>query len=216
MNIALYVKWTLTHFREKGFLSVVGRLFEASWQRVFQGESVIFCSELNKIDFQAVPLPPHITVERKKRIADISPEDMARLASVTSEQVLRREMEDHFEWGSDLWYAKIDGIIVTYRWNVRKAVPDHFFPLSNNDAYMYGLLTFKEYRGRNIPYYLDHHVLGELKKEGVERAFWAVYRWNKPSLRYTSKMPAYEFGRARALHIFGRDIVLWSRMHNQG
>jgi len=216
MNISLYAKWTLAHVREKGFFSAIGRIFEVAWQRVFQGESVISCFELNHIDFEAVPLPPHITVERIRSMADISPDDMARLASVTSEEVLRREMEDRFERGSDLWFAKIDGTIVTYRWSLRKTPPEHFFfPFSDNDVYMWELWTYKEYRGRNIPYYMDHYILNELKKEGVERAFWTIYRWNKPSLRYCAKMPAYEFGRAIKLHIFGRDLVLWSRMHNQ-
>ncbi len=217
MNIALYVKWTLTHVREKGFLSAVGRLFEATWQRVFQGEHIIFCFELNKIDFQAVPLPPHLTVERKKRIADISLEDMARLASVTSERVLRREMEDHFERGSDLWLTKIDGTIATYQWSVRKAPPKHFFfPISDNDVYMWNIWTYKEYRGRKIPFHSDFLIFGEMKKEGVERVLRTVRRWNNPSLRNNVKMATYEFGRARAVHIFGRDIILWSRMHNQG
>ena len=216
MNIALYVKWTLAHVREKGFFSAIGRMAEVAWQRIFQGEIIIFCFELNHIDFDAVPLPPHITVERKKRMADISPDDMLRLASVTNERVLSREMEDHFKRGSDLWLAKIDGTIATYRWSLRKTPPGHsFFPFSDNDVYMWQLWTYKEYRGRNIPYHMGHYVLGELKKEGVERAFWTVDRWNKPSLRYTAKMPAYEFGRAKALHILGRDIVIWYDMHNR-
>ena len=218
MNVALYGKWTLAHVRKRGLFSAIVGTFKVAWGRLFHGESIMFCFELNHIDFEAVPLPAHITVERKKRMADISPDDMARVASVTSEQVVRRTLQERFEKGSDLWFAKIDGTIVTYRWNVRKTPlrrSERFFPLSDNDVYLYDIWTYKEFRGRNIAYYLDHYVLGQLKREGLERAFWAVYRWNKSSLRYTSKMPAYEFGRVRKVRIFNRDLVLWSRMHNQ-
>jgi GNAT superfamily N-acetyltransferase len=218
LNPSLYAKWVYVRVREQGPLSAIGRVFEIAWQRLFHGESIIFCFELNHIDFEAVLLPAHISVERKKRMVDISPDDMARLASVTNEQVVRRTLQERFEKGSDLWFAKIDDTIVTYRWNVRKTPlnrSERFFPFLDNDVYLYDIWTYKGFRGRNIPYYLDHYVLGQLKREGLERAFWAVYGWNKSSLRYTSKMPAYEFGRVRKVCIFNRDLVLWSRMRNQ-
>jgi GNAT superfamily N-acetyltransferase len=217
MNVALYAKWTLDHMREKGFLSAVRRIIEVVRQRVFHGQSFIFCMEISRVDPGSLTLQEHVTFERKQSMADISPEDMARLASVTNERVARRDMEARFDSGSDLWLARIDGTIAGYQWSVRRAPPGNFyFPFLDNDAYCWDGWTYKEYRNRNISRWLDIYMTGELKKEGVERMFWTIYAWNKASLRVLAKEPnAYQFGRARKTHVFGRDLVLWSYMHNQ-
>ena len=216
MNISLYAKWTLAHVREKGFFSAIGRIFEVAWQRIFQGESIIFCSELGRMGNTPLGYPAGIVFERKRSMEELTEEDLQRLSSVTSAEVAGRQLRERFERGADLWFARVAGQVAAYEWTIAGFPLVHFFfPMSDRDVHAFDIWTYKEHRNRGLGTYLDVYMQGELRKEGFDRVFRAIYRWNRASIRVEEKFGAFEYGRARKFRIFGRDLVIWSRMSNR-
>lgn len=64
------------------------------------------------------------------------------------------------------------------------------FELNDKDAYLLNMYTFDDYRGKNLAPYLRHKSYELLKGKGRENIYSITDYFNKPSIKFKSKLMA--------------------------
>jgi len=156
-------------------------------------------------------LPAQVSVERKRRLSEIDPQDWQKILNFWNPDLCQRNFAERFGKGATAWLVRCDGTLAGYGWTmIGQTIAQHYHPLGANDVHMFDYLVFPEFRGRNINPLLVTYILHQMAEEGRTRAYTEVKEWNQPPLASLCKTPFQLMGAARKVSLFGRTYVEWS------
>jgi len=200
------------YFQKNGALKTFLYLFEFAGRFIFRNQTLIFFVNLSDVSNEYGKLPKDIKVEWINSEDKIQEKDLIRLTSYWVKELSYKNIKERFKRGdTNLWILRYKGEIAAFMWSTcRIQNRDLFFPYTDRDIYIFDHVTFPQYRGQQFHSTLMKYVLYKLKKKGFIRSFMYVFKWNQASLSSVAKMDWKLFGTARKLHIFNKNITIWS------
>ena len=199
------------YHRRNGFRATIRRIGLAAKRSLFSNRMVLFCCDLSVLTSSTADLPGSLKVERKKKEAEISPQDLQRITSLWNPKLAQRNMKERFGLGASLWLIKFEDQLAGYGWTLQgRTVEPHYFPLGERDVQFLDFHVFPKFRGRAMDWVLMTHILHRLAADGVVRAFGEAAEWNQASLSSFAMNSFSRLGCARKFTVLGRTIVLWA------
>jgi ribosomal protein S18 acetylase RimI-like enzyme len=203
------------YYARNGFWSTLRRAGLAAKRALFANRSVLFYCDLATQISVPTDLPSFLKVERKKSVAELSPEELQAMTNFWNPKLARRNITERFGKGALLWLVKYDGRLAGYGWTLQgQTVEPHYFPLGQNDVHLLDFHVFTEYRGRGINPFLVSHILRSLAIAGADRAFIEAAEWNQAQLSSLAKTPFRRLGLAKKLTILHHTMVWWAEKKN--
>jgi ribosomal protein S18 acetylase RimI-like enzyme len=200
-------------YRRNGLIKTVVRIWLSLKRTVWEGEIVLFYSELKDIPDIENNYLNSLEIERIRREEDIPEPALRRLLQHWNEAIMRRHIRERFIKGAVLWLAKFGKDYCGFGWSINgSTIEPYFFPLNDCDAHLFDFYVFSEYRGSGFNPILVNHILLLLKQEGLERAFIETRAWNKEKMHSLRKTYFHKLGEVRKVVIFGKPIVFWSKI----
>jgi hypothetical protein len=199
--------------QKHGLIRTFRRIWEYLYKIIFKSQEILFYADMNKLTDTVLDLPYNITIELRSAYDEAVQPDMQRMVDYWNEEQSIDLVKERFRKGAILWMVKVAGIIAGFLWSIRgKMVSPYHLPLTPNDAVIFDVVTFEEFRGRGLyPMFLDF-VFGKLKAEGVSRVYGHSFIWNKSSIKGLNKSYYRQLSKTRKFHIFGRNITIWSQV----
>jgi ribosomal protein S18 acetylase RimI-like enzyme len=184
-----------------------------SWQHLRTGTRwlVYFCDlrEAQPVDVSSLAGG---RVERKNTLAQVPPDDLSITKDNWNSVSARNEMDKRFKLGASLWEFKIGEKIAGYGWTVAaRTIDTPFFPLGQEDVFLFDFFVYPEFRGRRINPLLVNYILAQLASEKKGRAFLETAEWNTQEQSSLRRTPFLIRGKTRKCQLFGRTLVLWSK-----
>jgi GNAT superfamily N-acetyltransferase len=204
----LLLERLLTFYKKHGASGTIER-FLVIPIRIIRGRSVVFYVDLNTIE-RTDNIEQNV-IEEKKGEGDLSEMDMKRLIYLRGDKVIKKIMKKRFSEGGVLWLLKQHGKIASICWTTTGMTLQKFpLPLGRDDVHYFDVETFPEFKGKGLAPLLINKTLENFKSQGLFRAYIDVKIWNKTSLSFVGKTLFKEFGTARMLKIFNKNIAIWS------
>ena len=124
----------------------------------------------------------------------LEPSDFRILAARKERDMSEEEMIQMLNYGNQCMGIKHKGEIVAYGWCELNVSNNQFirFPLKDNEAYLSGARTLKEYRGNNLAPYLRYQMYLHYKEKGYTTFYSITLYKNIPSLLFKRKLGAYK------------------------
>ena len=197
-------------YRKHGLLRTLQRFYEQRY-RIMKRQTILYYVDMADLCDTELNLPEDVTIECKTCYEEASQPDMQRMVRHWDEERLTARIKERFQMGAVLWILKVHGDIAGFVWSIKgKFVAPYFVPLTPEDAVIFDVATFEEFRGQGLYSSLLNRVLRQLKLAQIRRAFTHVHEWNKPSIRGHEKTPFHEFAQARMFNVLGRRLVAFS------
>ena len=214
MSIYLDVKRFLNHSRQHGVLPSLKKLKDKIHNSMFQGKTILFYVDLADLNDEEYVLPKYIRVIHKESKEQISVKDIDKIISYRGRYIdatdVTRELDNRFVKGSRVWLNYYHGKLSGYIWSIRGGiVSPYFFPVPPNDAVLFDMDIFPEFRGQGLNSIIIKYILSDLKRNGFTRTYIKTQVWNKSSLRSLAKTHFKHYGTIRMFHILGKDITVW-------
>ena len=211
-----YVIRFLKLIKKRGFFKTIGQIYYIIRRDYFQNKFIIFYTDLDEISIKEFSLPGGYAIELKKKMSDISPEDLVEIIEHHSiGKIVKVNMEKRFDKGAWLWCIKYKSKLVGFLWSINKTpMEPYFFPLTEKDVHLFNNEIFVEYRGRGINTLLINCVLFNLKKKGFQRTYIETGIWNRPEQRSLSKTFFKAIAVVSKRHRFNRIITTWHKREN--
>jgi hypothetical protein len=210
MPIKFYYIRFIRYFSKNGLKQVIKRMIEKSYQNIFKKNDFVFYQELTQLTEHDVQHQQNITIESKTNEKEIGKVDLGRLIQHIGEEIILTQLKERFAKAAVLWLIKVDDNLAGYVWSIgRSTLGPYYFPLCDNDAFLFDTSVFHAYRGNNIYPLLHTHVMLELKRRGVIRVIFDTHEWNIPIHKSLSKVKAKKLGIVRKYRFFGRNFILW-------
>lgn len=212
MSLSSAMSRVTGYYKRHGLAATMRRAALAARRTVFSNRSILFYCDLSRL-----PAPPDfpkfLTMERKRAIAEISPENFQQIIEVWQPKLARQLMEDRFARGASLWLIKSEDRLAGYGWTLHGGmITPYYFPLGKYDVQFFDFHIFRRFRGRAIDWFLMTHVLHMAAADGATRAYAEAGEWNQASLSSIRSTAFQEFGSARKLSFLRRTIVLWDEV----
>src|SRR5438445_5568310 len=171
------------YYRRHGFRPTIERAALAARRAVFSGHSVLFYCDLSRLAAPREDLPSFLKVERKRRFAELSPQDLEEMTSFWNPKLAKWNVKERFAKGASLWLIKSHEKLAGYGWTLQgRTIESHYFPLGPDDVQFLDFHVFPKYRGRAMDWFLISQILHSLAAEGLARAFGEAGEWNQASL----------------------------------
>ena len=212
MAISTAISRFSSYSRRHGLWATIRRAGVALKRSLFSSRSVLFYCDLARQTSPPRDLPPFLKVERKRNLAELSPEDLEAMTNVWNPHLVQRNMKERFGLGASLWFIKSHGRLAGYGWTLQgRTVEPHYFPLAPGDVQFLDFHVFPKYRGRAIDWFLMTQILHRLAVGGLGRAYGEAGEWNEASIASFKMTPFRHLGVANKWTLFGRTIVCWSK-----
>jgi len=203
----------IRYYRRKGIINTIRRVFQKIRELLFRKPDILFFADLPRLKNEEYVLPANFGVEFVRSEAEVSRQELNILCEHIGEKIFRYQMEERFSKGALLWLVKVDGMLAGCIWSIaRRTIQPHYFPMTDKDVHLFDNFIFEELRGRGINTVLINHVIDELKKKGLLRAFIETNITNKREIRSLAKTDFQKFGLGRKYHTRGYCVVIWSKI----
>jgi len=173
----------------------------------------VFYYDLTLFNIHDVQNPDNIEIESKTNEKQIGKEDLNSLIEHIGEEILLPQLKKRFPHSAILWMIKVDGKLAGYVWSIGKSTAEcpcpYYFPLCDNDVFLFDGSVLTQYRGRNLYPLLVKHVLYGVKKLGFIRAIFDAHEWNVPVQKSFLKVGMKKLGVVRKYKFWGRNLLLW-------
>ncbi|MEO7299887.1 MAG: GNAT family N-acetyltransferase [Verrucomicrobiota bacterium] len=201
----------ITYSKRHGFLGTLRRL-ELSYTRIKDGQNfILFSCDLKNFTPVHVNGLAHVSVERKKDVAELGSQDLFQILHIWNPVIARRQLVERFQRGASLWILKLEGDLVAYGWTlVGKTIEPYFFSLNSNEVHLFDFFVFPAFRGRKINLALMNHILAALASEQKSRALIEAAEWNSAQLSSLKNSQFQQVGRARKGTVFRKAKVKWN------
>lgn len=213
MSLKFYYIRFIRYYKRHGLLQTIERIIEKSLQALFKNDYIVFYYDLLLFDEHEAQKPPNITIESITKENKIEKEDLNGLIEHIGEEITLIELKERFAKLAVLWMIKVDGKLAGYVWSIGKSTykcpGPHYFPLCDNDVYLFDGSVLPQYRGRNLFPLLLKHVLYGVKKLGFIRVIFDAHEWNVSVHKSFSKVGMKKLGVVRKYRFWGRNFLLW-------
>ena len=163
---------------------------------IFKPHGPVLC-DLSK-GTESLDFPKDITVEQKKQITELSPEDLRAMTNFWNSKLARRNIDQRFGQEAVLWLINSEGRLAGYGWTLQgHTIEPHYFPLGPDDVHLFDFHVFPQFRGQRMNPFLVAHILQSLATDGLRRAFIEAAEWNQAQLSSLRKTSFRPFGCAR-------------------
>jgi hypothetical protein len=156
-------------------------------------------------------IPDKIKIKRIEKIEEILNDDLHILSKNRGNDYVSRKIKQRLALKNTYFYLyKVDDDLVGCFWTIRGSyVTPYYVPVSKNDAVLFDVEIFPEFRGQGLSLILTEYISYLLRNEGVVRIYISVANWNKASLRWVAKIKFLTYGEARKFKIFGITLTRW-------
>lgn len=171
---------------------------------------VLYC-DLSRQTTSPPKLPRSLRVARLASYAELKLPDLEKITSFGDSKRALRNIRERFEEGASLWLIWSEDMLAGYCWSVQgHTIEPYYFPLAPDDVRLLDFLTFPQFRGRAILWFLVMHILHNLREEGAARVFGDVAEWNQASLSLYKMTPFQRLGVARIYKVLGCTFIRWA------
>lgn len=201
-----FIRRIVFFFRKNGLRSTIHRSWTAVQRIRHFGKMCLYECSLPMIE---PGLDGGVIVERVVDGA-LAEEDRVRLLDSWDPDAKARQMADRFAAGSELWLARLNGILAGYGWTLQgRTVEPYFFPLQQQDVHLYDFFVYPEFRGQGVNIALVNRILCALDGGTVRRALIECAAWNASQLRSLAKTRFHFYAVASKWDFLGRTLVFW-------
>jgi ribosomal protein S18 acetylase RimI-like enzyme len=212
MAISAAISRFSNYSRRHGLWATIRRTGVALKRSLFSSRSVLFYCDLATQTSSPRDLPAFLKVERKRSLAELSPEDLEAMTSFWNPKLAQQNMKERFGLGASLWLIKSHDKLAGYGWTLQgRTVEPHYLPLAPEDVQFLDFHVFPKYRGRAIDWFLMTQILHRLAVEGLGRAYGEAAEWNRASIASFNMTPFQRLGVANKWTLYGRTVVSWSK-----
>lgn len=215
MPIKFYYIRFSRYFRKYGLKQSIKRMIEKSYQNIFKKNDFVFYQDLTLVNVQDTQNPQNIIIESITRENEIEKEDLNSLIEHIGEEIILTELKERFAKLAVLWMIKVDGKLAGYVWTIRKSTYKcpcpYYFPLCDNDVFLFDGSVLPQYRGRNLYPLLLKNVLCGVKRLGFIRAICDAHEWNGSVQKSFSKAGLKKIGVVRKYRFWRHDFLLWKK-----
>lgn len=213
MPIKFYYIRLIRYFKKYGLKQSIKRMKEKSYQYIFEKTDFVFYNDLTLLDIHDLQNLQNITIESITKEKEIKKEDLNSLIEHIGEEIILTQLKERFAKLAVLWMIKVDGKLAGYVWSIGKSTYKcpcpYYFPLCDNDVFLFDGSVLPQYRGRNLYPLLLKHVLYGVKKMGFIRAICDAHEWNVSVIKSFSKAGLKKLGTVRKYSLMGHEFVLW-------
>jgi len=211
MRISTSISRLAAYYARNGFWETARRAGLALKRGLFSNRMVLFYCDLSGQTSLPEDSPSAPKVERKRSLAELSPQDLQEMTSFWNPKLALRNIQERFGRGASLWLIKSEDRLAGFGWTLQgRTIAPHYFPLGPDDVHFFDFHVFPQYRGRGMNPFLVNHMLRSLAADGGGRAFIEAAEWNQPQLASLKKTPFRHLGWARKFRIIHRTIVCWA------
>lgn len=201
----------LKYYQKNGVGKTLKSIFAHSYRIIFKGQMLLFYADMDELHDSVLNMPGNITIECKSTYQEALRPDMQRIVNYWNEENSLDKTRERFEKGAIFWILKLNDVIAGFGWSIRgKMVAPYYLPLTPHDAVFFDYFFFEEFRGQGLYKLLIHYMFWQIKIQGVHRVFGHAFAWNTSSIHGLEKTYFRKFSEARKLHIFGRNLTIWS------
>src|SRR3990167_736828 len=151
MSISTSISRLAFYYRRNGFRATVRRFALAVSRVLFYNRMVVYYCDLSELRSLPADLPSSVTVERKQSETELDPLDLQEIVNFSNPEQAQRNIKERFERGASLWIIKSRDKLAGYGWTLRgRTMEPYFFPLGQDDAYLFDGFVFSKYRGRGL------------------------------------------------------------------
>jgi ribosomal protein S18 acetylase RimI-like enzyme len=214
MELKSLYKRFARYYRQHGLSSTTSKFFTALNRVLLKRRTFIFCVNLTESSFETeTVLEPGFDILVITCTNQIPARYREELNVRYDAGILNKTINARFQKNARLWLVIFQGSLVGFNWTVRKhPTGRYFFPLPESSVFLFDQEIFAEYRGRGINPMVTSYILAHLKREGVCTVYLSVKEWNTANLRAISKTAFQNIGIAITARLFGKHIVIWSKM----
>lgn len=211
MGLNVLIKKTIHYYRRKGILGTLRHIPTKLRWTLFRRRDILYVCDLVNLDHQGFSLPEQTTVEKKQQLQQLTNDEFKALCGKQDEAVFTEELRRRFSRGSMVWIIKYQEKTAGMCWTITgTTIEPHYVCITESDAHLYNGKILDDFRGHGLFPALIHYILGELKKEGVVRAYVETNRANTAAVRVFEKISVKKMATARKYRLFGRNITIWN------
>jgi GNAT superfamily N-acetyltransferase len=210
MPIVNGVRRFVSFFRRKGFRSTVARCIEAVRRMSYLGRMVLYRSTLSP----ECCIPTNNSGAEIQRVSatTASGADLELISRAWSPAIKKRQINERFKAGGELWLVKRNERLAGYGWTIRgRTIDPYYFPLEWDEAHLFDFYVFPEFRGCGLNVCLVSEILAALRAVDTTRAFIECAAWNHSQIRSLTKTAFRKYAEATKLQFFGRPAILWHK-----
>jgi len=207
------VRRLVRSIKTKGMLFTMKRIFIISKRNLFQNRSIIYCADLNSLEYDKVELPKNYCIEVICKEEELSKNKLYQLSKYRPKETLKLQFQERFHKGAVLWLMMISDIVVGFHWSVTgQPIKQYFFSFPCKDTLLFDSEIFTEFRGRGLNPLLIDYIMCNLKKQGVSRVYIDIRMWNAANIRSITKTRFKKIGVAKKIVVLGKVFVIWYEM----
>jgi len=122
----------------------------------------------------------------------LTPNDMQIISGFSDSGFSEKQLLNMLSGSCQCLGVKYRGHIVAYQlYSLRRCRINRFsFPLKNDEAYLFGAVTIRKYRGKNLAPYLKYSLYKHLRDIGRTNCFAIANLFNAPSIKFRKKLNA--------------------------
>lgn len=200
------------YYLRHGMRAALRRALEVANHVLFSRRSVLYYLNLADYKGEDTKTASSVTVERIKRLEQLSDADMRRVLGLWNPEIAGRQVKERFARGAWLWLVRVEREVVGYGWTLAGGTMEpHFFNMAENDVHLFDYYIAPEFRGRGLNPLLVKRILSELAALAFCRAFIETAEWNGAQLASLEKTPFRRLGYASKLTFRTCTLVRWTR-----
>jgi len=170
----------------------------------------MFYVDLQYVGRSDLVMPESFSLEVVEDYSQLRQDDLERMFDYLGKHRTEHHLRDRLEKGAKLWLLRVKHTLAAFIWSMRgNMVEPYFVPLTPDDAVLFDVETFPDYRGKGLYPFLVEYVFNELKKQNVVRVYGDAKTWNTPSLRGLAKTGFRHYADVRMVHVPGRTVTVW-------
>lgn len=208
MPLKFYYIRLIRYYKKYGFLQSFRRMIEKMNQT---RDEIVYYYDLILFNEHNLQNSQNITIESKTDEKQIGKDELNCLIEHIGKEIILTQLKERFAKGAVLWIIKFNGNLSGYVWSIGKSstLNPYYFPLCDNDVFLFDGSVLPPYRGKNIYPQLLKNALYGVKQMGFSRAICDAYVWNIAVQKSFSKVGLKKFGIVRKYRLFGHDFILW-------
>ncbi len=208
MRYKLYT--IINYLKNNGSLATLHKIYLILKRKIYQNRFVLYYYDIQEVKNIYFNSSDELYIEIKNRKSDISKLDISKFFVNNIRENIERNIEARFKKGSTVWFLKTQNNFIGFIWSIQKTpIKPYYFPLTDNEIYLFDNEIFKEYRGKGFNTVLINKVLVELKIRGFKRAFIATAIWNDAEINSLSKCRFKRLAIVKNYYLFKKNITIW-------
>lgn len=191
-------------------LNAFRRMIEKAYLAVFKPYDMVFYTDLSQSNEKPMSPPVNITVESVFNESQIPYNVMQALIKHVGKEIIIHQVRERFSSEATLWVIRSGGNLAGYVWSAgRSEFGPYYFPIGENDVFLFDGAVLEDYRGKNIYPVLLSNVLYGLKTSGKSRAYYDAHSWNEAVIRSFMKVKAKKLGIVKKYRIGRKHYIVW-------